>query len=107
MANHQSLPHHGKPSPALSLMLKQFTEKNLRRPGARELALTLKVHMHKGCTRDAHGSATPAVPCHQEGSDTGCLAGSEPWWLAWGDAPRQSAVASVPGCAAMGVGWRP
>src|ERR1019366_2644108 len=31
MANHQSLPHHGKPSPALSLMLKQFTEKNLRR----------------------------------------------------------------------------
>src|ERR1035437_3000896 len=32
MANHQSLPHHGKPSPALSLMLKEFTERNLRRP---------------------------------------------------------------------------
>src|ERR1035437_7633227 len=31
MANHQSLPHHGKPSPALSLMLKEFTERNLRR----------------------------------------------------------------------------
>src|ERR1035438_139786 len=31
MANHQSLPHHGKPPPALSLMLNQFTEKNLRR----------------------------------------------------------------------------
>src|ERR1035441_7503191 len=33
MANHQSLPQHGKPSPTLSLMLKEFTEKNLRRPG--------------------------------------------------------------------------
>src|ERR1035437_3261956 len=33
MANHQSLPHHGKPSPALSLMLKEFTERNLRRRG--------------------------------------------------------------------------
>src|ERR1035441_3836124 len=32
MANHQSLPHHGKPPPALSLMLQEFTEKNLRRP---------------------------------------------------------------------------
>src|ERR1035437_1333286 len=32
MANHQSLPQHGKPSPTLSLMLKEFTEKNLRRP---------------------------------------------------------------------------
>src|ERR1035441_1281546 len=31
MANHQSLPQHGKPSPTLSLMLKEFTEKNLRR----------------------------------------------------------------------------
>src|ERR1035437_8465868 len=31
MANHQSLPHHGNPSPALSLMLKEFTERNLRR----------------------------------------------------------------------------
>src|ERR1039457_1895800 len=31
MANHQSLPHHGKPSPALSLMLQDFTERKLRR----------------------------------------------------------------------------
>src|ERR1035441_3260701 len=34
MANHQSLPQHGKPSPTLSLMLKEFTEKNLRRLSA-------------------------------------------------------------------------
>src|ERR1035437_9979876 len=37
MANHQSLPQYGKPSPTRCLMLKEFTEKNLRRPlGRRE-----------------------------------------------------------------------
>src|ERR1035441_40177 len=39
MANHQSLPQHGKPSPTLSLMLKEFTEKNLRRLVLRSLCL--------------------------------------------------------------------
>jgi hypothetical protein len=31
MANRQSLPQYGQPTPALSLMLKEFTEKKLRR----------------------------------------------------------------------------
>src|ERR1039458_8394508 len=48
MANHQSLPQHGKPSPTLSLMLKEFTEKNLRRR----------------YPRDTQGSSTVAPPQH-------------------------------------------
>src|ERR1035438_914355 len=62
---------------------------------ARNLALTLFVHMHKGCTRDAHGTNTPAVPCRQEGGKTGCLTGSGSSPHAQGDTPRRSAVAAM------------
>src|ERR1035441_4163568 len=48
MANHQSLPQHGKPSPTLSLMLKEFTEKNLRR--------------HPKASPSLHQSHTNATP---------------------------------------------
>ena len=33
--------------------------------------LTLKVHMHKGCTRDADGIGTPGVQGQQEGTEAG------------------------------------
>src|ERR1017187_2653170 len=62
---------------------------------ARNLAVALFVHMHKGCTRDAHGTNTPAVPCRQEGGKTGCLTGSGSSPHAQGDTPRRSAVAAV------------
>ena len=62
---------------------------------ARSVALTLLAHMHKGCTRDAQGTKTPAVPCHQRGDEAGCLAGSGGSPHARGDMPRQSAVAAM------------
>src|ERR1019366_2872134 len=62
---------------------------------ARGLALTLLVHMHKGCTRDAQGTNTPAVPSHYGGGETGRLTGSENSLHARGGTPRRSAVAAV------------
>ena len=38
-----------------------------KRQGRRPLALTLFVHMHKGCTRGAHRTPPPAVLCSQGG----------------------------------------
>jgi hypothetical protein len=37
--------------------------------------LTLKVHMHKGCTRDAQGTSAAPVPGSQEGSKAGMPSG--------------------------------
>ena len=38
-------------------------------------ALTLLVHMHKGCTRDAQGTLPPPVPCSREGAKAGTSGG--------------------------------
>jgi hypothetical protein len=44
MGNRKSLPQHGMPNPALSLMLNNFTEKNLRRPLAWDNGNAASVH---------------------------------------------------------------
>src|ERR1035441_4530975 len=61
MANHQSLPQHGKPSPTLSLMLKEFTEKNLRRP-RHILGIDSGVQSHTKATPRLHQGYTKATP---------------------------------------------
>src|ERR1035441_165711 len=68
-------------------------------PAARGLTLTLLVHMHKGYTRGAHGTNTPAVPCPQQGGETGRLTGSGGSSCARGDIPCQSAGAAMSRCA--------
>jgi hypothetical protein len=46
-------------------------EKPADQQAAATAALTLKVHMHKGCTRDAQGTLPPPVPCSQAGGGAG------------------------------------
>jgi hypothetical protein len=50
--------------------------------------LTLFVHMHKGCTRDAHRSLPPDVPCRQKGGETGVPTGIGRSRHAWVDTPH-------------------
>ena len=59
------------------------------------LTLTLKVYMHKGCTRDAHRGNTPAVACPQKGGDTGGLTSSWRSEHTRTDAPRQPVMVAV------------
>src|ERR1035441_4623580 len=69
MANHQSLPQHGKPSPTLSLMLKEFTEKNLRR----HTKATPRPHQsHTKATPKPHQSQLLRLFQRLEGAETAC-----------------------------------
>jgi membrane-bound ClpP family serine protease len=54
MGNRKNLPQHGKPNPALNLMLSDFTEKKLRRRRARRLPV-------KSGTATMVGKVIPAV----------------------------------------------
>ena len=64
-------------------------------PAAPVPTLTLFVHMHKGCTRDAHGTIPPDVPCRQEGGETGVPPGLGRSRPGRSDPPRRPGVAAV------------
>src|ERR1035437_2953605 len=89
MANHQSLPHHGKPSPALSLMLKEFTERNLRRQvatGAEAINTNRTPREHQENTKrirreyEDDTCASPMLPA--------CSAHAPGLWVALSFVPR-------------------
>ena len=67
-------------------------EKPAGQQAAATAALTLKVHMHRGCTRDVQGTLPPAIPGDMPSSALPSAADSVPLSSSGGEGRGEEAV---------------